>query len=83
MEHEGDADTIYSWCALHGYPRLVKGTGKGGNRETSRNHPDYSIAKIGKNTEKSPGDLRRLTVSNDSDKRTLVNADVKNAQGTK
>ena len=33
------------------------------NKWTSRNHPDYSIIKIGQNTEKSPGDLRRLAVT--------------------
>ena len=31
--------------------------------EIRRDHADYSIIKIGQNTEKSPGDLRRLTVS--------------------
>ena len=27
---------------------------------TSEDHPDYSIIKISQNTEKSPGDLKRL-----------------------
>ena len=34
-----------------------------GNRKTSRDHPNYRIIKIGLNTEKSPGDLRRLAVT--------------------
>ena len=29
----------------------------------SGDHPDYSITEIGQNTEKSPGDLRRLAVT--------------------
>ena len=42
---------------------LVKETGRLGNQRTSGDHPDYSMIKIGKNTEKNPGDLRRLTVT--------------------
>ena len=42
---------------------LMKGLKDLEIRWTSGYHPDYSIIKIGKNTEKSPGDLRRLTVS--------------------
>ena len=34
-----------------------------GNRRTNRDHPNDSIVEIGQNTEKSPGDLRRLTVT--------------------
>ena len=30
---------------------------------TSRDHPDYMIIKIGQNTEQSPGDLKRLAVT--------------------
>ena len=39
---------------------LVKGTGRFENKRTSGDHPDSSIIKIGQNTEKSLGDLRRL-----------------------
>ena len=42
---------------------LVKGTGRLENKRTSGDHPDYSIIKIGQNTEKSPEDLRRLAVT--------------------
>ena len=31
-------------------------------KRTSRDHPNYSIIKIGQISEKSPGDLRRHTV---------------------
>ena len=39
---------------------INKGTGGLGNQRTSRDHPDYSIIKIGQNTQKSPGDFMRL-----------------------
>ena len=42
---------------------LVKGTGGVGNLKTSRDHPNYSIVRIGQNTEKNPGHLRRLAVT--------------------
>ena len=32
-------------------------------RGEGEDHPDYSIIKIGQNTEKNPGDLRRLSVT--------------------
>ena len=38
-------------------------TGGLGNNGTSGDYPDDSIGEIGQNTEKSPGDLWRLTVS--------------------
>ena len=34
----------------------------------SGDHPNYSIIENGQNTEKSPGDLRRLAVSNFNEK---------------
>ena len=42
--------------------RISKGTRKLGNKRTSGDYPDDSI-KIGQNTKKSPGDLRRLAVT--------------------
>ena len=41
--------------------RIGEVTGTLGNKRTSGDHPDH-IIKIGLNTEKSPGDLRRLAV---------------------
>ena len=41
---------------------LVIGIGRVRNRRTSRDHPNYSIAEIGQNTGKSPGDLKRFVV---------------------
>ena len=58
MEHEGDSDTNCGWCTSN----KPKRTGRLGNKRTSREHPDYRIIKTGQNTEKSPGDLRRLSL---------------------
>ena len=58
MEHENDGDTNCNWCPRNDPQRLGKRVGRVGNRRTNRDHPNYSIVKIGQNTEKSPGDLR-------------------------
>ena len=42
---------------------LGKGARRVGNRKTNRSDPNYCIVKIEQNTEKSPGDLRKLAVS--------------------
>ena len=63
MEHECNGDTNYNKCTRNGPPKLGKRTGKAGNQMTGRDHPHYSITKIGQNTEKSPGDLKRLAVN--------------------
>ena len=52
--------------------RIGKEIGRVGNKRKTNNHPDYNIIKIGQNTEKSLGDLRRLAVNQTS---------VKNSQG--
>ncbi len=41
---------------------IIKGTGGFGGRRTSGDHPNYIIGN-GQETEKSPGDLRRLAVT--------------------
>ena len=56
---------------------IDKETGGLENNRTSGDCPDYGIVKIGQNTEKSPGDLRRLAVTQTS----MKDADVKNSQG--
>ena len=40
-----------------------KGTGGLGGWRTSEDHPNYNNIENGQNTEKSPGDLRRLVVT--------------------
>ena len=48
---------------LGSHQRIDKGTGGLGNKRTNGDHPNYCIIEIGQNTEKSPGDLRRLVVT--------------------
>ena len=42
---------------------LVKKSRCIGNKRTSGDHPNYNITKISQNTEKIPGDLWRLAVT--------------------
>ena len=46
--------------ALGSHERIGKMTSGLGNKSTSGDNPNYSIAEFSQNTEKSPGDLRRL-----------------------
>ena len=57
--HESDGDINYNWCSWYSHQRIGKRTGGLGNKRTSRDHPNYYIIEIGRNTEKSPGDLGR------------------------
>ena len=43
--------------------KIDTGTERLGNKEKSGDHPNDSIIKSSQNTEKSPGDLRRLVVT--------------------
>ena len=63
MEHEGDNYTNLDWCFWYHHERIIKGTGGLGGIRTSENHPNNNIMENGQNTEKSPGDLRRLAVT--------------------
>ena len=63
MEHENDSDTNCNCCTRYSHRRIDKGTGGHGNKRTSGEHPNDSIIKINHNTEKSPGDLKRLAVT--------------------
>ena len=63
MKHEGDGGTYYIWRTWHVLERIGTETGGIGNQRKNRDHLDYSIVEIGQNTEKSPGDLRRLAVT--------------------
>ena len=42
---------------------IDKVNGRLENKRTSGDHPDYSIIKIGQNSLNSPGDFRRLAVT--------------------
>ena len=59
MEHEGDGDINCNWCTRYSHQSISKETGRIGSGE----HPNYSIIKIGQNTKKNPGDLRRLAIA--------------------
>ena len=63
MEHESDGDTNCNWYVWYSHQRIDEGTGGLGNKRTNGDHPNDSIIKIGQNTEKSPGDLRSLVVT--------------------
>ena len=42
---------------------IGKRTGGLGNKRSNGDHPNYSIVEIGQNTEKCPGDLGRVAVT--------------------
>ena len=83
MEHENDGDTNCNWCFWYSYRRIDKGTGGLGNEKTTGHPPNYSIIKIGQNTEKSPGDLRRLAVNQTPLRNHQLILAGKNSQKTK
>ena len=51
-----------SWATWNDLQRLRKKTGGIGNQK-NQDHWDYSIVIINQNTQKNPGDLRRLAVT--------------------
>ena len=63
VEHESNGNTNFNWCSWYHHERICTRTGGLGNKRTSGNHPNYSITEIGQITEKSPGDLRRLAIT--------------------
>ena len=63
MDHESGGDTHCNWCTWYSHQRIDKGTGGLGSKRTIGDPSNYCIIKIGENTEKSPGDLKRLAVS--------------------
>ena len=69
MKYEGDGDSSSNYCTCDNPQRMGKGTGRLGNKKAGEDHPDYSITKISQNTEKSPGDLRRIAVTQTSVKK--------------
>ena len=63
MKHGSNGDTNFNLRTRNGPQRLGEGAERVGNQKTNRDHPNYSIVKIGPNTEKSPGDLGRLAIT--------------------
>ena len=78
MKHEGDKYTNCNWCFWYSHQRVIKETGGHGSWRTSGDHPNNSIIENGQNTKKSPGDSRRLAVTQIPEK-ISVNTDVKNS----
>ena len=64
VEHESDGNTNCNWCFWYSNQRIGTKIGELGNKWASGHYPNFSIIKIGQNAEKSPGDLRRLVVTN-------------------
>ena len=48
---------------IDAHGKIMKGTGGDENKKTSGDNLNYSIIMIGRNTEKSSGDLRKLAVT--------------------
>ena len=63
MEHEDDVDTNCNWYISNGPRSLSEGTGTVGNQLKKRDYQDYGIGENDSNTEKSPGELKRLIVT--------------------
>ena len=63
MEHESDGYTNYNLCTRYCHQKISKGIEGIGNNSMSGDHSNYSIIKIGQNTEKSPGYFMRLAVT--------------------
>ena len=63
MEHAGHNYTNCNWCVWNSTKRITKGTGRRGSWRTSGDHPNFYIIENGQNSEKSPGDRRRLAVT--------------------
>ena len=63
MKHENDGDTSCNWHARYTNQRIGTGTGGLGNKRTSGDDLNYRIVEIDQNNKTSPGDLRRLTIT--------------------
>ena len=61
MEYESDAETNCN-CAWYSHQKIGTGTRKLRNKRTSGDHPNYSF-EISQNIKKSPGNMRRLAVT--------------------
>ena len=59
-EQEGVGYTHSNWRAPYSHQRIDMQARGFGNKSTSRDHPNSSLVESGQNSEKSPGDLRRL-----------------------
>ena len=58
-----DCNTKCNWCTRITNRRIGTGNGGLGNKRMSGDNPNYCISKMSQNAKKSPGDLRRLVVT--------------------
>ena len=63
MEHEGNNCINPNWCFWNSNKRIITGTGGLGGWGTSGDHPNYNTIENNQNIEKSPGDLRKLALT--------------------
>ena len=63
MERAGDNYTNCNWSVWNSNKRTSKGTGGVGSWRTSGDRPNYCTIENGNNSEKSPGDYRRLAAT--------------------
>ena len=63
IDHENDDVTNFYLSAWNEPQKFGKGIQRIVNQKTNQDHPDYNIVEIGQNSEKTPGNLRRLTVT--------------------
>ena len=80
MEHESDSDTNLNRCARYRHQRIGTRTGGLGNKRTNGDHLNYSI---GQNTEKSPGDLKGLGLTQTPERHNQLTHGVKNSEISK
>ena len=60
---ESDVYTNSNWCSWYSHQSIDKGTGRFRNKRKCGDHSNNCIIEIVRNTEKSPGDLKRLAVT--------------------
>ena len=63
MEYGGDNYTDCDWCFWHGNQTIIEGPGRFRSWRPSWDHQNNSIIENGQNTEKIPGNLRGLAVT--------------------
>ena len=63
VDYESSNYTNRDVCFWYSHQKNIKGVGGLGNNWKTGVHPNYYIIENGQNTEKSPGDLRRLVVT--------------------
>ena len=63
VEYERDVYINCNWGSWYSHQRIDPRLGGLGNNGMGWDCPNYSIIEISQNTEKSPGDLRRLAVT--------------------